>query len=287
MAHRNHRSSESEVLERLSQASKDFRVGQGPPARMTAAIRRRIRVRESFTLSVAVLGVGVLVIGGIALASGLPGGGTTAGGSGGTGDPNGRSSGGATPEPWPEVVVGGSEQPFIEASAGADGVDLPKQVVSYGTVSGVPWSLTGFWSDGGDSYSDAPGACAELFLGAEGEGGGTAICAEPVQKDAPSSSILRMSVLFSGANPGFVAYFGMVPSGAAQIQVRLSSGDVRTFDVLSDAKGLETGYFAFFAPPGIKGEVAVTDGTGSVLATQSLCSLPTADASETIGGECR
>jgi hypothetical protein len=281
----NHVSSESEGFKRLSPPTNDFRVDQSPP--QASGIRRRIRMREVLTLSLAALSVGVLV-GGIAQANGLPDRNTTAGRLGGTIGMTGRSSAGATSGPWPEVVVGGSGQPFIEAAAGDDRVSLPKQVVSYGTVSGVPWSLTGFWSDGGGSYSDAAGPCAELFLGADGEGGGTAICAQPpVQQDAPSSSSLRMSVLLSSANPGFVAYFGMVPSGAAQVQVRLSSGDVRTFDVLNDVKGLETGYFAFFAPPGIKGDVAVTDGTGSVLVIQSLCGLPAAGANETIGGECR
>ena len=163
---------------------------------------------------VASFEVGVLVIGVIALASDLPRESATGGRAEVSEPPAAQSSHDGTPQPWPEVIVGGTETPYVDIPAADDNVKLPKEVVSYGTVAGVPWSLTGFWSDGGGSYSDSRGACAELFLGADGDSGGTAVLADTALKGGPSTGLIRMGFLYSGANPGFVGYFGLVPPEA-------------------------------------------------------------------------
>lgn len=201
--------------------------------------------------------------------------------------PGSESSHDGTPQPWPEVILGGTGKAFVDVLTPDDNVKLPKEVVSYGTVVGVPWSLTGFWSDGGGSYSESPGACAELFLGADGEGGGTAICADALLKGFPSAAPVRMSFLYSGAYPGFVGYFGLAPAAAELIRVEMSTGDVLSFDILSTTQELGSRCFVFFAPPDSNEKVSIVDGEGAVLATRSLRKMPIAGVNETIGGECR
>ena len=200
--------------------------------------------------------------------------------------PSAAGSRGDKPESWPETITDASGDAFVEATTPDDNIKLPKEVISHGTVDGVPWSLTAFWSEGEGSYTQSPGACAELFLGAGGEDGGTAICADVRPQGFPNAGPVRMAFLYSGAHPGFVAYFGLVPLEAERIRVKTSTSSVLQCDVLRTVQDLGSGYFAFFARPDTDGEVAIFDDTGAVTATKSFSRMPSAAPHETFGGEC-
>jgi hypothetical protein len=155
---------------------------------------------------------------------------------------DGSGAGTDAREPWDVVVVGGAEQPSIH-QAGHENVNPPKEIISYGSmasgsVAGVPWSLTGFLAKGRGSH-EVGGPCAELLLGADGAGGGTAACWEAFPKDSglSTSSDIRMSFLYSGDDPSFVAYFGLVSSRVAGMQLQLSDGDVKVIDIVPGAEG--------------------------------------------------
>ena len=179
--------------------------------------------------------------------------------------PSGGQRSGEEPRPpWPDVIVGAGK-PFLGVPAPGDNIRDPKEVVSYGTVAGVPWSLAGFWANGGGSYSDSPGPCAELFLDADGEGGGTAVCAGRPSAGLPSTGPIYLGFVYSGAHPTFVGYFGLVPREVDRLRVSIPSGDALHLDTLTTTQELGLGYFVFFAPPESKGEASFADTSGNIL----------------------
>jgi hypothetical protein len=87
---------------------------------------------------------------------------------------------------WPRTVVGGDFEPYVDHEADREGrldpgVLPPKVPIAWGTVQGVPWSLTAFNVDGSRDWEGhggaegEPGPAGQLFLGHHGDFGGGGI----------------------------------------------------------------------------------------------------------------
>jgi hypothetical protein len=87
------------------------------------------------------------------------------------------------PSAWPDVVPGGSFTPYVDHGIDPFGVRDPgvlgeKTPITWGTVQGIPWSVTAFMVDGtGDWKANGgpdglPGPAGDLFLGPDGAFGG-------------------------------------------------------------------------------------------------------------------
>jgi hypothetical protein len=136
------------------------------------------------------------------------------------------------PAGWPTVTLGGDFEPYVDHVQDQQGTLDPgvigeKHVVEYGTVNGIPWSLTGFAAAGGDWTGSAgpdgsPGPVGELFLGAQGSMGGAGISLYSTQPWSPND-LGASGVAFGDAE--LSGYAGVISSNVASVELRPEDGD--------------------------------------------------------------
>lgn len=196
------------------------------------------------------------------------------------------------PGAWPEVTIGGDFTPYVDHVVGADGaldagVVGEKVVIAYGTVQGIPWSLTAFdVRDGGGWTGNAgpdgePGPAGELFLGAGGMfgGGGLALYGTtPWQANALGASGFG----FGAAR--LTAYAGVVSTRVERVEVHLADGEVRTVSLIDGPAGVEARYFVLWAPNDAAGRIVAFDAEGAEIDDQLMCvTLPDQDSTSSCG----
>lgn len=182
------------------------------------------------------------------------------------------------PGEWPDVTLGGDFTPYVDHVVESDGrldagVVGEKVVIAYGTVEGVPWSLTAFnVRDGGGWTGNAgpdgqPGPAGELFLGAGGVfgGGGLALYATtPWQPNDLGASGFGFDA------GGFIAYAGVVSPRVVNVEVRLIDGETRTIPLIDGPEGVDARYFILWVPDNATGRIVALNGSGAEIDDQVL-----------------
>jgi hypothetical protein len=188
------------------------------------------------------------------------------------------------PGEWPDVVPGGNFEPYVDHELGPGGVldpgvVTPKRPIIWGTVQGVPFSLTAFNVDGSGDWvgnggpNGEPGPAGQLFLGSGGRHGGGGFALYRSTPWEPSDLGLRGFGF--GAGP-LTAYVGVVSQRVAAVDFRFEDGQVRSVEPVPGPPGVEAGYFLLWAPNDLGGEVVALAEDGSVLQSSTLC-LPARD----------
>jgi hypothetical protein len=197
------------------------------------------------------------------------------------------------PGEWPDVVLGGDFEPYVDHEVGAGGVLDPgvvtsKEPIIWGTVQGVPFSLTAFNVDGSGDWighggpNGEPGPAGELFLGAGGRYGGGGLALYRSTPWEPSDLGLRGFGF--GAGP-LTAYAGVVSQRVAAVEFRFEDGQVRSVEPVPGPPGVEAGYVLLWAPNDLGGEVVALAEDGSVLQRSTLC-LPARDIEPAANTAC-
>jgi hypothetical protein len=171
------------------------------------------------------------------------------------------------PGEWPVVTFGGNFTPYVDHEVNANGVLDPgvvgdKAVVAYGTVEGVPWSVTGFnvRSEGEIVPS------GQLFLGAFGALGGEWL-GELRSDESPHPGYLSGG--FTTVNSEISYLEGLVSPQVSAVRVLLENGDERYPELFRGPTGVDAKYFVLFVPLQATGRVYALDESGSVLS--QLC----------------
>ena len=187
------------------------------------------------------------------------------------------------PDGWPTVTLGGDFEPYVDHVVSQDGAVDPgvvgeKHVVAYGTVNGIPWSLTGFAASGGDwagaeQPDGTPGAAGELFLGALGSMGGSSFSLSV----APShpDDLRAAGVAFGDA--ALTGYAGIVSPRVASVELRPDGGDPIDVTLVDGPADVDARYFAVWTPNDLRGELVALDAAGEVIGSAPMCaSVPEA-----------
>jgi hypothetical protein len=183
------------------------------------------------------------------------------------------------PGAWPDVTYGGSFAPYVDHEVSASGVLDPgvvgqKTPVEWGTVQGVPWSLTAFdvrnagaWR--GDAGPDGePGPAGEIFLGADGRFGGSGLALYSRVPWRPSD--LGVTGAIFGSGP-LTVYAGVVSDRVVRVEFRFDDGTVRTPDLVRGPADVDASYFVLWVPNGARGEILALSSGGSIVASSSMC----------------
>ncbi len=188
------------------------------------------------------------------------------------------------PGEWPETVLGGDFEPYVdhvmdEQGVLDPGIVTPKTPIIWGTVQGVPFSVTAFKVDGWGDWTGSggpdgePGPAGELFLGALGVYGGVSLA---LNADAPwQPNDLGMDEIGFGSGP-LTAYAGVVSERVAAVEFRFADGQTRSVDLVPGPDGVKASYFILWAPNDLGGEVVALAEDGATLERRTLC-LPAAD----------
>jgi hypothetical protein len=190
------------------------------------------------------------------------------------------------PTEWPEVTYGGAFTPYVDHEANSAGVVDPgvigqKVPVLWGTVQGVPWSLTAYDARGdGAGPQGEPGPAGQLFLGSDGAYGGSGLGLYGTTPWQPND--LGLTGLVFGSGP-LTAYAGVVSSRVSRVELRLTDGAVRDVRLVAGPAGVDAGYFVVWTPNGTTGEIVALASDGSVVQSARLCAPPSADPDSTIG----
>ncbi|MDP9343154.1 MAG: hypothetical protein M3Q23_13910 [Actinomycetota bacterium] len=221
---------------------------------------RRIRGRQGRTVVAAAIALSLIVGGAFTLARVVPGNGKAQPAASETRSPAPSPSPSPSPAPpapspsfgpWPVVAIGGDFTPYDGAGTG----ERQRRVVAYGTVDGVPWSVT----VGLEEYTT--NRCVGLFLKMDG---GT-FCSEKGPQTLPG-----MSVLSTASNLG-IGYVGVLAPAVKDVTVHLDDGEVRPVAILPGPPGDDLNYFVLFPPPRAPGVVVANDARGNVLGRAPLC----------------
>lgn len=177
---------------------------------------------------------------------------------------------------WPEVSYGGDFTPYVDHVIDMQGVLDPgvvgkKHVVAYGTVQGIPWSLTGFMST---DHSDDPIPVGELFLGPRGQFGGSGLGFSGPQFGVSGTGFGSM---------GLTAYAGIVGESVAAVEFRLASGEARPIRLFEGPSTVGARYFVLWPPTGAVGEIVALDASGEVVDQASLCVSADIPKDSTVG----
>jgi TolB protein len=177
---------------------------------------------------------------------------------------------------WPEVFYGGDFTPYVDHVIDLEGVLDPdvvgkKHVVVYGTVQGIPWSLTGFMST---DHSDEPIPVGELFLGRGGRFGGSGLRFSGPQFGVSGTGF---------GSVGLTAYAGIVGESVAAIEFRPAAGEARPIRLFEGPSTVGARYFVLWPPTGAVGEIVALDGSGQVVDQASLCVSADIPEDSTVG----
>jgi hypothetical protein len=177
---------------------------------------------------------------------------------------------------WPEVSYGGDFTPYVDHVIDMEGVLDPdvvgkKHVVAYGTVQGIPWSLTGFMSTD-HSYDPIP--VGELFLGPGGQFGGSGLGFSGPQFGVRGTGF---------GSVGLTAYAGIVGESVAAVEFRPASGEARPIRLFEGPSTVSARYFVLWPPTGAVGEIVALDASGEVVDQASLCVSADIPEDSTVG----
>ena len=177
---------------------------------------------------------------------------------------------------WPEVSYGGDFTPYVDHVIDMQGVLDPgvvgkKHVVAYGTVQGIPWSLTGFMST---DHSDDPIPVGELFLGPRGRFGGSGLGFSGPQFGVSGTGF---------GSVGLTAYAGIVGESVAAVEFRPASGQARPIRLFEGPSSVGARYFVLWPPTGAVGEIVALDASGEVVDQASLCVSADIPEDSTVG----
>jgi hypothetical protein len=177
---------------------------------------------------------------------------------------------------WPEVSYGGDFTPYVDHVIDLEGVLDPdvvgkKHVVAYGTVQGIPWSLTGFMST---DHSNDPIPVGELFLGRGGLFGGSGLRFSGPQFGVSGTGF---------GSVGLTAYAGIVGESVAAVEFRPASGDARPIRLFEGPSTVGARYFVLWPPTGAVGEIVALDASGEVVDQASLCVSADIPEDSTVG----
>jgi hypothetical protein len=177
---------------------------------------------------------------------------------------------------WPEVSYGGDFTPYVDHVIDIEGVLDPdvvgkKHVVAYGTVQGIPWSLTGFMST---DHSDDPIPVGELFLGRGGRFGGSGLRFSGPQFGVSGTGF---------GSVGLTAYAGIVGESVAAVEFRPASDEARPIRLFEGPSTLGSRYFVLWPPTGAVGEIVALDASGEVVDQASLCVSADIPEDSTVG----
>jgi hypothetical protein len=177
------------------------------------------------------------------------------------------------PGEWPEVTFGGDFTPYIDHvvdSAGRldPGVVGEKVVIAYGTVEGVPWSLTAFnvvnaggWK-GSAGPDGEPGPAGELAIGSPGGGSGSALYGStPWRPQHLSGGVLSWDTV--------AALHGVVSPRVASLRLELDGYAPRTLELIAGPPAVEASFYLLFMPQGLTGRIVALDADGSEL--EQMC----------------
>jgi hypothetical protein len=177
---------------------------------------------------------------------------------------------------WPEVSYNGDFTPYVDHVIDMEGVLDPevvgkKHVVAYGTVQGIPWSLTGFMST---DHSEEPIPVGELFLGRGGQFGGSGLGFSGPQFGVSGTGF---------GSVGLTAYAGIVGESVAAVEFRPASGEPRPIRLFEGPPTVGTRYFVLWPPTGAVGEIVALDASGEVVDQASLCVSADIPEDSTVG----
>ena len=188
---------------------------------------------------------------------------------------------------WPEVEVGGPEPPR-PVDHGIDDdlvVTRPREVVAYGTVNGIPWTIQAFVTAPGPNakwWDHGPvGPELEFFLGKDGWFGGGG-----VSTWLDEANDFTASLHFFGRFPDIVSWVGVATDRTDHLEVRPDNGRSRRADLHDGPEGFPR-FFWFFPPRGAARVVVAVDADGHELQRESLMDIevsPTSNAGTTIAG---
>ena len=172
------------------------------------------------------------------------------------------------PGEWPDVRVGGVEDPYVDREVGDDEVSTDKVVVASGLVEGVEWSMTAFGVDHTAIGNLGWGTCGELFVGDLGDNGGVRLCTnvagDPGQRD------LRIAGASFGTGP-VSAYAGIVSDRVGSVAFGFADGSSLEADLVDGPTRLGARFFVLFVPNDATGTITAFDPTGATIATEPLC----------------
>jgi hypothetical protein len=177
---------------------------------------------------------------------------------------------------WPEVSYGGDFTPYVDHVIDMEGVLDPdvvgkKHVVAYGTVQGIPWSLTGFMST---DHSNDPIPVGELFLGPGGQFGGSGLRFSGPQFGVSGTGF---------GSVGLTAYAGIVGESVAAVEFRPASGEPMPIRLFEGPSTVGARYFVLWPPTGAVGEIVALDASGAVVDQASLCVSADIPEDSTVG----
>ena len=143
-------------------------------------------------------------------------------------------------------------------------------VLAHGAVDGTPWqvdaAVTGPTPEGNWWDHGPVGPSLAFSLGVDGSfggGGGTSLLNE--------GTYFTAHICFFGSRPRIVAWYGVVSSDVASLEVRLDDGDRRPIAVHDvPLEGFDTRAFWFFPPRGATGAVVAISSYGAELQREEL-----------------
>lgn len=175
---------------------------------------------------------------------------------------------------WPEVRVDGGDLPRAVDHGLDEGLEivLPRQVIAYGTVNDLPWTIQSYVTSPGPDAKwwehGSVGPELEFFLGKDGHFGGGGVGTR-----LNEGTHFTASVGFFGRFPEVVSWVGVVSDLVDHLDVRLDDGQVRRVDVLEPTLDSFPRFFWFFPPRGAAGVVVALGADGRELQREDLIHL--------------
>lgn len=181
---------------------------------------------------------------------------------------------------WPEVIVGGAHEPYVDRIADEiPYITRPKTVAAYGSVNDYPWSLVLFKKEGDPEDDEElmsdyrpPPTRFEFFLGGRlpggepgglGGGGGPISINEGAHIDATAHTW--------PTDPPVMGYVIFTADDVAEVRVKPDSAVPRTFAVERPIPGFPK-FCVFFPPFGVPGAIEILHSSGRLLRERRLIS---------------
>ena len=143
-----------------------------------------------------------------------------------------------------------------------------KEVVASGVVLDEPWSMVEVVTIEQEEGTDSLSHCVEFFLGRNGRrGSGGGNCATV----NPDDSAITLAALYWGDVPDLVAVIGSIAEPAVTARVELADGRSRAIEIFPSSKDDTIGWYAFFPPPFVDGEVVAYDADGQEVGRKAIC----------------
>jgi hypothetical protein len=181
-----------------------------------------------------------------------------------------------------------STVPYTEQVDGQESYLLtPKDVVAYGHVDGVEWSLAAYATRAYNGIAFPRflgGPCGDLMIGDQGEYGGIHFCLHTDETD-PSAS-LSMAGFGNQLDPQtdpIIGYAGLVGDGVKSVELNLTGGETTVLPLYDAPPGIDARYFQVFVPKDTAGRIVARAADGTVLGTGGLCLSSTPIGPDNVG----